>query len=434
VKTDRQRDAEMDRLLDRALRPAAPVQAGDCPAAGDLAAFVEGSLGAAERHRLEGHVSACDNCQQALAAIARMPPTDAAGPLPVRETAPFARWLRWLVPAGATALLLLVYFAVNQPKPARPDMQLARSEMPGRVAPPAETQRSTPPPETPPASVVSRGEREQARAEAPDRTAEAVRRIVTGKSEQVKAAVPKREPSAVAEAQQAVAPPMAAGPARAKDVAQEKRADATGRQGVVMDNLAFLAPPAKPSAAPPPGAAAQAQVAAAQVQAPAGAVVPTPPTAPPAGVAGRPPAAAVRTDNVAESVMLRAAVSAPQNLPGPGPVVVAPDGGTRWWFDRGAAIWRTQDAGTSWQLQRPATTGEVLAGSSPNAMTCWAVGRDGLVLVIADGEHWETRSFVEKVDLVGVSARDARTATVTTRDGRRFTTTDGGATWQPSQD
>jgi len=154
----------------------------------------------------------------------------------------------------------------------------------------------------------------------------------------------------------------------------------------------------------------------------------------PAGAAGQPPAAALRVGTVAESVVFRTAVPAAQNLPGGGLLVVAPDRRTEWRFDRGMAIWRTLDGGTSWKLQRPATTGEVLAGSSPDATTCWVVGREGLVLVTVDGERWETRSFVEKVDLVGVSARDARTATVTARDGRRFTTTDGGATWQPSKD
>ena len=32
-------------------------------------------------------------------------------------------------------------------------------------------------------------------------------------------------------------------------------------------------------------------------------------------------------------------------------------------------------------------------------------------------------------DVVNLDARDARTATIVTRDGRRFSTADGGATW-----
>jgi photosystem II stability/assembly factor-like uncharacterized protein len=38
-------------------------------------------------------------------------------------------------------------------------------------------------------------------------------------------------------------------------------------------------------------------------------------------------------------------------------------------------------------------------------------------------------SFSENADLVAVSATDASTATVTTADGRKFSTSDGGATW-----
>ena len=38
-------------------------------------------------------------------------------------------------------------------------------------------------------------------------------------------------------------------------------------------------------------------------------------------------------------------------------------------------------------------------------------------------------AFPENVDLAGVRATDARTAVVTTVDGRAFGTTDGGSTW-----
>jgi photosystem II stability/assembly factor-like uncharacterized protein len=60
----------------------------------------------------------------------------------------------------------------------------------------------------------------------------------------------------------------------------------------------------------------------------------------------------------------------------------------------------------------------------------WIVGADGTVLVTTDGERWQPRAFPEPVDLVGVTASSDATATVTTRDGRRFTTADGGRTWR----
>jgi photosystem II stability/assembly factor-like uncharacterized protein len=61
---------------------------------------------------------------------------------------------------------------------------------------------------------------------------------------------------------------------------------------------------------------------------------------------------------------------------------------------------------------------------------CWLVGSAGTVLLATDGERWEPRPFPERIDLVAVEARDALHATVTARDGRRFVTDDGGATWR----
>jgi hypothetical protein len=51
------------------------------------------------------------------------------------------------------------------------------------------------------------------------------------------------------------------------------------------------------------------------------------------------------------------------------------------------------------------------------------------VLLTTDGERWERRPFPLPVDLAAVEASSARAAAVTTRDGRRFETLDGGATW-----
>jgi photosystem II stability/assembly factor-like uncharacterized protein len=49
--------------------------------------------------------------------------------------------------------------------------------------------------------------------------------------------------------------------------------------------------------------------------------------------------------------------------------------------------------------------------------------------VTSDGQTWQRRNIGEAVALVDVTPTDARTATVTAADGRRFTTRDGGATW-----
>ena len=67
---------------------------------------------------------------------------------------------------------------------------------------------------------------------------------------------------------------------------------------------------------------------------------------------------------------------------------------------------------------------------SPARGVCWLVGRGGAILLTVDGRRWSRVAFPEPVDLARIEARDARTAVVTTMDGRVFTTIDGGATWR----
>jgi photosystem II stability/assembly factor-like uncharacterized protein len=57
------------------------------------------------------------------------------------------------------------------------------------------------------------------------------------------------------------------------------------------------------------------------------------------------------------------------------------------------------------------------------------VGRNGVVLLSADGRSWRRVAFPEAVDLSTVTAIDVRTASVTTTDGRTFNTADTGLTW-----
>jgi photosystem II stability/assembly factor-like uncharacterized protein len=124
-------------------------------------------------------------------------------------------------------------------------------------------------------------------------------------------------------------------------------------------------------------------------------------------------------------------------------VVMSPDGVTRWRAESAGVIARSRDGGVTWQRQgvgvvagplaRSSSAPTPLAGSSSAPTTCWFVGQAGLVLLTTDGERWGTRPFPERVDLVAVDARDSRSATVTARDGRRFGTADGGATWTPAR-
>jgi photosystem II stability/assembly factor-like uncharacterized protein len=88
----------------------------------------------------------------------------------------------------------------------------------------------------------------------------------------------------------------------------------------------------------------------------------------------------------------------------------------------------------TWATQQTGATTDLTAGSSPSTDVCWLVGRVGLVLRTTDaGRQWERAPFPETVDITAVAASNALNATVTSADGRRFQTTDGGRTWAPVQ-
>ncbi len=72
----------------------------------------------------------------------------------------------------------------------------------------------------------------------------------------------------------------------------------------------------------------------------------------------------------------------------------------------------------------------IVAGDAPTALVCWFVGPRGAVWITTDGgQQFRRVTVTGEPDLRTVRARDARSADVTTVDGRTFHTDDGGATW-----
>ena len=109
-------------------------------------------------------------------------------------------------------------------------------------------------------------------------------------------------------------------------------------------------------------------------------------------------------------------------------VIASPDPAIQWRLS-GRAIEQTRDGGTTWHQQLTAS-GELVAGASPAPTICWIVGRSGLVLLSIDGQTWRTATAPDgRADLIAVSATDARSAAVTTMDGRTYRTVDGGNSW-----
>jgi hypothetical protein len=117
------------------------------------------------------------------------------------------------------------------------------------------------------------------------------------------------------------------------------------------------------------------------------------------------------------------------SAPAPFVTVTSVDG-SLWRISGDGTVGHSSDGGATWREQSPGSRAvRFVAGSSPSPNVVWFVGAGGTVLLTADGVSWQSRSLPERVDLTGITAVDARTATVTTADGRRFTTHDAGLTW-----
>jgi hypothetical protein len=406
VSTNQQRDADIDRLLRAALKPAADSHAGECPDASLLAAFVEGGLSKEERAALDAHIVECGRCQEALAIIGR----EAPGPEAAPARSEWFTWvtrprLRWLVPITALATVAVFFFAT------RPLIAPGDSPEPGevtqfaRATPPAGQAVEAPSAAAAPAKGMAGNELKDklAATRAAGKLAEPERRLARDQRPADQAAVPAQVAEAV--------PAPSAAPVGQAALERKDAAAGAGNVAARADvDEKRTKPAAEPAALPPAPVPppAEAQFAAKS------AVTPRAVTAD----AGRPTAASVqkRTEPRSEEAALS--------------VVAAPGGAIRWRLGRGGQIWQSAGAGETWRLQVSGTAADLLAGSAPSPTTCWVVGAGGTVLLTLDGEHWARRPFPFPVDLTGVRATDARAATVVAADGRRFATLDAGLTWK----
>lgn len=112
-------------------------------------------------------------------------------------------------------------------------------------------------------------------------------------------------------------------------------------------------------------------------------------------------------------------------------LVAAPDQQIVWRVGPAGSIERSENAGRTWQGQLAGTNEDLLGGSAVSGKICWIVGRGGTVLRTTDGTQWKLVTSPTDADLVSITARDAQTATVTTAEGRKFSSKDGGKSWSP---
>jgi hypothetical protein len=113
-------------------------------------------------------------------------------------------------------------------------------------------------------------------------------------------------------------------------------------------------------------------------------------------------------------------------------LVQSPDPEVLWRISGGRYVERSADSGATWHTQWTNASAHVVAGSAPSADTCWLVGDGGIVLLSTDARRWHTITPPEADDFTAVSASDAESATITTKDGRQFKTRDGGKHWTPA--
>jgi hypothetical protein len=397
---EKRKEQAFERILAEALSSGA--RGADCPDAETLAAFYEHALAPAEVAEWRAHFAGCSRCQQTLAAMAASDPNPlsdrevkrfgelvaAASAAPRARMSKFPWYLdpRTLAPFAAAAVFAgALWITVHSPGAGTYEADLHPAVSPS--APLVAENQPAPPPQ----SVPIQKPAARVAAQSPAQYA------AISATPQPAAAAPPSPPAPAANAESAADRGFAsAAPAPSPQFAQE--------QSAAEDSTSATAASGSEAAAAPASG----------------------------GVTGGMKAAPLYSTAPAKAKSLRTQASAasqaqdknnPQNI---------------WRFGRGGQIERSSDGGATWMAQASPVRAELLAGSAPSDTVCWLVGRAGTILRTIDGASWvvvasppQAEQNGQPPDLTFVDARDALFAVVGTADGRRFSTSDGGKTWQP---
>jgi len=373
------RDRQVEHLLRQSMPMGGPASSA-CVDAERLAAWSAGGLRREEAATVERHLAGCAHCQAMLAAFVE------SEPMTTGAVSFWQRWsMRWLVPAAAASAAVFVWALVTRESAEPPDASttMARVEEAQPLALP---------------STVTPAERQQAMpaAPAPQRSDD--------EPAAVRSAVPAGGITDDAAARAGAAAADARSDASAGSVAQSAN---TARP--TERSFSAMSPPPPPATAAAPASPSSAQPEALEVDAA------TKGTAATLGaVRGQAPVPA--TARVGSTPVAFAA-----------PSTLAP----QWRIQPDGRIERSSDRGQTWSQIALGPAPRITAGSAPAAGVCWLVGTEGVVWRSTDGATFVRRPFVEAAALAAVVAQDATRATVTTADGRVFTTTDGGGSWRP---
>ena len=114
-----------------------------------------------------------------------------------------------------------------------------------------------------------------------------------------------------------------------------------------------------------------------------------------------------------------------------GLVIPTPEASVRYRLAGAGFVERTSDGGATWDGQLVSPNAKLNAGAAPDAKVCWLVGREGKIFLTRDGTNWAKIPAPATLDFIAVTATDASTATVTSANNKRFSTTNRGRTWRP---
>jgi Photosynthesis system II assembly factor YCF48 len=489
----REEDKAMAGLLRRSLAQDAGAGSGageDCPQPEILAAYFDHALEAQESARYDLHFSRCAACREQLAAMARAGDAPAAKDAEEINAGGWD-WLmgpRWLMPAAAMLLALLVVAGIawRMRKPALPATEIAMAR-PEALPSPNSSQpaNSVPTPESGPASdMMSRTRNAPALALGPPATSEnptkppaaphqrdgAGAPVEPGESNSTRPlgvtsasrVLPRESHAETAARRDALSsvgaasakPPSGRAPMAQQQAMAQQQSPAIVR-GTLRGGSANKAAPEPVTSADatanvtdevraPDTTAAPATPPikkgdAGSVQSDTSAAVPAdeaeestaPKTILPATAA---PSRSVTAMNLSASKMTEAAALAKlqeaqissnlMNLQ-----IHTPDPKIFWMVASPGLIEKSEDGGATWKPEYVETRALILAGAAPTAKICWVVGVSGTILRTTNGAHWKTIHPPLEADFVRVEAADALAATVTTLDGRKFATSDGGKSW-----
>lgn len=422
---DEHEQGKLEGLLRHALKNDSTLE--ECPGSDFLAAYFERSLEAGEALRLEAHLSVCARCREELAVLARteesveetaetLTAADQQPELVEAPSRPLKRLWFWGVwaPAGATAVAVLIFWVVV--KHRRPEFARERVEKPAQVA---SYQAPSP---APSASPETKTEAHTSALGAPEKTP--VDKALLEKKESEMASVHKGVPASSAKSVTKPATRALLGKLPPPPpVAKKKEGNVTE-----VEESAAQEAPSVTAGQSPPGANADALVMSRErpVAPDAGRVeraLTPPPNAGPAvnGRMATAPRYPVKSQIFAETVAI--APLGTTRIP-------TPEASSLWRIKSGRFVEFSGDSGRSWAATLTSVI-QLLAGSAPSEQVCWIAGKQGMILRTKDHEHFQRIHPPVVADFTAVAAQDAEIATVTASDGRKFSTQDGGRTWQP---